>query len=544
MAQREGSLFLPLAIGLGVALVSTRAAAAPAKSEEEAKDVAPDEGASGGGGTSPLENAIEMVIDFVNSPLGKTIINAALGALGLGGGAKLVAGTVAGTTAGTAGGAGAAGAAGGAGAAGATPTTVQTGTAAIQSGYGATAGVVIGIVIVALVIAIIVFDDVVKKQKTWGSRLMALMPNAKHLCHYEVSLLEAFAANMGEELGGKLTFLEDGLRDVRLDQYWINPENPSERLFSPGRRPVVGFSASISKPWMGADAPMVAWLRLQKQARRLALEYLEFRYWAANNLLSEGKRTPNFGMYLTDMFNGDADKPNMGGLNNIPLPDGQTQYSARIASTQPQAASQVRHPLHKDYLLGRRAKIPYGPDNFLDGKEETRILTTEEMVARDATPDSSFLSQPGGATLLKAQRLKALLEVLEALQFHPGVVLFDVFDPRGWRDDVLRWLNMGPDFLVAASHRKVDVGQRRKDDYLSWCIVTEPSAFGVRAVIDVWQLRFPDKGYGTINPWVSPVAYKMFPPFQNPTVISNAVWFLDASRAPGDPEYFTPVTSA
>lgn len=418
-------------------------------------------GTTGGGpapGTAapdPIGGAIKGAAGSALSAAAAAAIAAIKGALGTGGaaagGGTAIATTTASTTHVTAGGATSGGSAGG----------------AIAGGVVASAAsIAIAVVVVVIVIIAIIVFSIFGANIPLKTAIDLMARNgAIDLFKFELELFSKIRESVGMNGG----FQQVDVQDPRMNGASLGtlaaivnhaPLNVTGSRATFAYRPAPG-----TKPeWMGGDSPSVAILRMFKQIRALSLEYLSFR---ARLLDSMGNgfypdiNPPGFatnkiggGFSAIQWGTGSSPPADWGGFDQLPLLDGQTLYS-------------INHPEVAN--LGR----PSGSVASSSGPREW-------FVARDATPDTAFLSSPYGEQLLKAARLKALCDVMSLFALDVTVV--------GLWEDYAR-------FVTGRLHLDTTMitfrAKSAAEPWNGWTFFTNSSFFGTTVAFDVWMIRVP-----------------------------------------------------
>ncbi len=443
------------------------------------------EGAPGPGVQTPdpIGGAIKGAVGSGLSAAAAAGLAAIKGALGVGTASAGADAGLATTTAGTAHeGAAASGAAAGGGAAheGASGFVGTAGTAhegvagAAASGEAAAdaaglaglsvASIAIVAIYVVVVIAVIIIVSVFAMNMKLKTAIGELSRRSvKDLHAFEIDLFAKIRASL--DVAGD--FQEVDVADLR---------------FGPGgSRATFAYRPTPLKynvTWMGADKPAVAMLRMFKQIRSLSLEYIHYRAHLLDNmgngfypdLYEHGFATndvnASFNVALRRITDFAQSSPaaraateailppaNWGGYENLPLLDGQTQYS-------------IAHP----------ESLSYGRPT---GSQWQAFGPAEWFVARDATPDTAYLGSPYGARLLQSVRLKALGEVMSLFQFDPTVVLAW----EGYAHFVVNRLGINDVVSFYAPSGA--------EPWNGWTFYTNPAFFGAQVAFDVWEIRLP-----------------------------------------------------
>lgn len=354
---------------------------------------------------------------------------------------------------------------------------------AIAAASASAASIAVAVVVVVIVIIAIIVISVFTANMPFKRSFADMHYNSPLDFHgFEIELMRKCQQSI--DMAG--TFSEISISDPRLIGWGaptvVRLAQPGQWSLSPGERLTMQYTpknviptkrnpATPKPEWMGGDSPSVAILRLMKQIRAISLEYISFRcrllnavahgyypdvYDAAWGLFDEQMRNFYFEKERTSFVSWDpGDRTGRGGFAQFPLLDGQTLYSAE-------------HPEVGQY--GRPT-----------GYAAQRWGPREWFVARDATPDESFIASPLGAQLLKSARLKALSEVMALFYLDPTVVFV-------WEDYarlVVQRLGLTSDMVYFPTRTD-------SEPWWGWCFVTQPSFFGTAVAFDVWKIRDPN----------------------------------------------------
>lgn len=455
---------------------------------------------NGGGGTTPTTPTATPATPTTEEALiegGKAVVGAAVSA----GGAAIVAwgkaqlSALLGGTSGTTSTTTAAGTAtAGAGGSSTSTTTAAGGTAGSTSSSPASiavaaevsGGVVVLGFIAIVVIACVVSDAIIRANKALRHKIDALRPNARDMHEFEKFLWINFREK--NEFGG--TFTQVDVRDPRLDariyaegqelgvvrQGWrtcVNyvPGPPATHSYVPLPAGAIGEPnypwTAWRAPWMGGDQPNVALLRAFKQFRRVALEYMSHRGFFFSNLMVGWMQKPPyaFGSGVLDGLY-EYMQAGYGGLNQIPLLDGQTEWNAAHGRT----------------ASGRQP----GSDPTGVAWNNVVFPPAEMMRARDASPDDSFANTAAGDQILKMARFRALLDCMAIFAADPQIFL--VFDPYLYTQVAYQRLGLNSDLASLGT-------KTQAEPFMGWTIVTNPAYFGVRAALDIPAFKGRTAGF-------------------------------------------------
>jgi hypothetical protein len=354
------------------------------------------------------------------------------------------------------------GAAGGAASGG-----VATGGALAGLSAASIAVVAVYVVVVVVVIIVTAIFAMNMKLKTAIGELTRRSVDDLHA--FELDLFSKIRSSL--DVAGD--FQEVDVADMRL-------QSGQRATFAYRPAPV---KRSMQQPsWMGGDSPSVAILRMMKQIRAMSLEYVTYRARLLDNmgngfypdLYEHGFATNDVGasfnvsmMRITDFSqDGPAARAarisklppaDWGGFESFPLLDGQTLYS-------------VAHPESLSY--GRPTGNQWAPG----------ATPREWNVARDASPDTAFVSSPLGTRLLQAARLKALGDVMSLFPYDPTVVF--VWEPYARLIVNRLGINDVAHFYPASP----------SEPWNGWTFYTDPAFFGAQVAFDVWEIRVPAAG--------------------------------------------------
>lgn len=275
-----------------------------------------------------------------------------------------------------------------------------TGGLQVVGGTLAGVGSTLGLAIVPLSIVVILVIAGVVGARTAEAKSMARMwinylPNARIMCGYEQVRIERFAVSNNTVIAKTRT-----VTDPRLEASFT----------ADGQRyTYIGERAEWTKTDSAPNA--VSWVEIQKAVRGAALVYTFTCGKYANALLRNwGPKIGNGGhkalepesFYRASMYNDLAgyEGENLGGLDNVPLPDGKTE-SVRGVGINPPAA---------------------------------------QLRAFDAKPIAEI------AALAPEARLIAFKNVLQTIHFDNAV--YFPFDPKRYAMDVYNRMELEPTYYV------------------------------------------------------------------------------------------------
>lgn len=362
---------------------------------------------------------------------------------------------------------------------------------ALAAGAGGLAGLVVGVITVVLVVLIVIFSII--DPYIQGGRQYLKEQNdrtGKEMLEFEQLVWERMMELL--PFGGR--FEKVSVQDFRVN--WKLPEQyngPAAQGALPTKEAVAQYDYALTRPafnfipdtsekpaWMGDGTKEANILATFRQLRAASVAYIQYR----NELLSRVQRRlyPDdpAAMVLDDYrMNHEYENvrwigspPGVGGLLQLPLLDGHTDYNAAVPGVG--ACGRPCNMVEDPWATKPVPEVSSRKAQFVRFYDRSVFFR-----ARDAAPDWSFFESKFGQQLVQAGRLRALVQAFALFQY--DVTLIWTFTDGAYARGIVDALGIGSHVYFPPA--------TNQEPWWAWTFVTKPEFFGDAYAFDCWKIR-------------------------------------------------------